>query len=159
MSLQNGCRNAIRQKEVLRRMSYLHVGQAVLLGLPLQPEEKRRRNHEHGQEKISENAGIFLHPGIRRIGRIGNHTIWQKGLENSPQWEDKEALIAKRWAMVVEHASSRPKEDVKEGRFCMHESHMWPDFRNPDGSSTKRMKSSGSGRLLRRAFPGQDNST
>ncbi len=58
-----------------------------------------------------------------------------------PQVEpNKDALVAKRWAMVVDMSKFKTEEDVKKVVDACHHTHNVPDFRNPDGTVDKKFE-------------------
>ncbi len=65
---------------------------------------------------------------------VAKTELLARGLE-PPQLEpNKEALTAKRWAMVVDMSRFRTTDDIKKTIDACHLTHNVPDFRNPDGS-------------------------
>ena len=52
----------------------------------------------------------------------------------------KEALVAKRWAMVVDMSKFKTEEDIKKVVDACHHTHNVPDFRNPDGTVDKKFE-------------------
>jgi Fe-S-cluster-containing dehydrogenase component len=58
-----------------------------------------------------------------------------------PQVEPgKDALVAKRWAMVVDMSKFKTEEDIKKVVDACHHTHNVPDFRNPDGTVDKKFE-------------------
>jgi molybdopterin-containing oxidoreductase family iron-sulfur binding subunit len=111
------------------------------------------------RRKFLKIAGISSILGFGASVASATHTIWERGLENSPQVDkNKEALIAKRWAMVVDMSKFTNEEDVKKVVSACHQTHNVPDFRNPDGSVNKKDEIKWIWQApYERAFPGQDN--
>lgn len=86
------------------------------------------------------------------------HPIFKPGL-HPPQVEpNKEALKAKRWAMVVDMSKFKSEDDFKRTIDACHHTHNVPDFRNPDGSVDKKNEIKWIWKVAyERAFPGQEN--
>lgn len=86
------------------------------------------------------------------------HPIFKPGL-HPPQVEpNKEALKAKRWAMVVDMSKFKSEGDFKRTIDACHHTHNVPDFRNPDGSVDKKNEIKWIWKVAyERAFPGQEN--
>ncbi len=103
-------------------------------------------------------AGISSILGFGASAAQATHTIWQKGLE-PPQIEpNKDALVAKRWAMVVDMSKFKTQEDIKKVIDACHHTHNVPDFRNPDGSVDKKFEIKWIWEEpYERAFPAQEN--
>ncbi len=58
-----------------------------------------------------------------------------------PQVEpNKEGLVAKRWAMVVDMSKFKTEEDIKKVVDACHHTHNVPDFRSPDGTVDKKFE-------------------
>ncbi len=76
-----------------------------------------------------------------------------------PQVEpNKEGLIAKRWAMVVDMSKFKTDEDFKKVIDACHHTHNVPDFRNPDGTVDKKLEIKWIWQEpYERTFPGIDN--
>ena len=71
---------------------------------------------------------------------------------------NKEALTAKRWAMVVDMSKFKTDEDFKKVFTACHTTHNVPDFRKPDGSPDRKFEVKWIWKAAyERAFPGQDN--
>jgi [DsrC]-trisulfide reductase subunit O len=71
---------------------------------------------------------------------------------------NKEALRAKRWAMVVDMGKFRTDEDFQRTISACHTIHNVPDFRKPDGSVDKKFEIKWVWKTTyERAFPGQEN--
>ncbi len=72
--------------------------------------------------------------------------------------KNKEALSAKRWAMVVDMSKFKTDDDFKKVFDACHTMHNVPDFRKPDGSVDKKNEIKWIWKAAyERAFPGQDN--
>ena len=72
--------------------------------------------------------------------------------------KNKEALIAKRWAMVVDMSKFKTEDDFKKVIDACHLTHNVPDFRNADGSVNKKDEIKWIWEApYEHAFPGQDN--
>ncbi len=85
-------------------------------------------------------AGISSILGFGASVASATHTIWEKGLE-PPQIEpNKDGLIAKRWAMVVDMSKFKTEEDIRKVTSACHQTHNVPDFRNPDGTVDKKFE-------------------
>jgi len=76
-----------------------------------------------------------------------------------PQVEPgKDALIAKRWAMVVDMSKFKTEEDIKKVVDACHHTHNVPDFRNPDGTADTKFEIKWIWKEpYERAFPGAEN--
>ena len=76
-----------------------------------------------------------------------------------PQVEpNKDALTAKRWAMVVDMSKFKTEEDIKKVTSACHQTHNVPDFRNPDGTVDKKFEIKWIWETsYERAFPNQAN--
>ena len=71
---------------------------------------------------------------------------------------NKEALRAKRWAMVVDMSKFRTDEDFQKTISACHTIHNVPDFRKPDGSVDKKFEIKWIWKAAyERSFPGQEN--
>jgi Fe-S-cluster-containing dehydrogenase component len=71
---------------------------------------------------------------------------------------DKDGLVAKRWAMVVDMSKFRTEEDIKKTVDACHRAHNVPDFRNPDGGVDRKFEVKWIWQTsYERAFPGQEN--
>jgi Fe-S-cluster-containing dehydrogenase component len=71
---------------------------------------------------------------------------------------NKEALTAKRWAMVVDMSRFRTADDFRKTIDACHLTHNVPDFRNPDGSvDTKNEVRWITTVPFENAFPGQEH--
>src|SRR5512146_1253710 len=70
----------------------------------------------------------------------------------------KDALVAKRWAMVVDMSKFKTEEDIKKVTDACHHTHNVPDFRNPDGTVDKKFEIKWiSTEPYERTFPGAEN--
>jgi molybdopterin-containing oxidoreductase family iron-sulfur binding subunit len=86
------------------------------------------------------------------------HPTWVKGL-TPPQVEpNKQALTAKKWAMVVDMSKFRTEADIAKVVTACHEAHNVPDFRNPDGTPDVKHEIKWIWKTaFENAFPGQEN--
>jgi molybdopterin-containing oxidoreductase family iron-sulfur binding subunit len=110
------------------------------------------------RRKFLKIAGISSILGFGASVASATHTIWQKGLYPPQVDKNKEALTAKRWAMVVDMSKFKTEEDVKKVVTACHQTHNVPDFRNPDNSVNKKDEIKWIWQAsYERAFPGQDN--
>jgi len=72
---------------------------------------------------------------------------------------NKDALIAKRWAMVVDMSKFRTDEDFQKTITACHSIHNVPDFRKPDGSVDKKFEVKWIWKsTYEKAFPGMESS-
>ena len=62
------------------------------------------------------------------------------GLDPAQVDKNKDALLAKRWAMVVDMSKFKTEDDIKKVIDACHHTHNVPDFRNPDGSVDKKLE-------------------
>ena len=76
-----------------------------------------------------------------------------------PQVEmNKDALRAKRWAMVVDMSKFKTDEDFQKTITACHTIHNVPDFRKPDGSVDKKFEVKWIWQTnYEKAFPGMEN--
>jgi Fe-S-cluster-containing dehydrogenase component len=76
-----------------------------------------------------------------------------------PQVEpNKDALVAKRWAMVVDMSKFKTEEDIKKVVDACHHTHNVPDFRNLDGTPDTKLEIKWIWEEpYERAFPGAEN--
>jgi Fe-S-cluster-containing dehydrogenase component len=103
-------------------------------------------------------AGISSILGFGASVASATHTIWEKGLEPPQVEPNKDALKAKKWAMVVDMTKFRTEEDIKKTIKACHQIHNVPDFRNPDGSVDTRHEIKWIWETgYERAFPGAEN--
>jgi Fe-S-cluster-containing dehydrogenase component len=71
---------------------------------------------------------------------------------------NKEALLAKRWAMVVDMGKFKTDEDFQKTISACHTIHNVPDFRKPDGSVDRKFEIKWIWKApYERSFPGQEN--
>ena len=78
----------------------------------------------------------------------------------SPEQADrnKEALSAKRWAMVVDMSKFKTENDFKKVIDACHHTHNVPDFRNADGTVNRKDEIKWIWTApYGRTFPGQEN--
>ena len=85
-------------------------------------------------------AGISSILGFGASVASATHTIWQKGLEPPEVEPNREGLIAKRWAMVVDMSKLKTEEDMKKVISACQQAHNVPYFRNPDGTVDKKFE-------------------
>ena len=72
--------------------------------------------------------------------------------------KNKEALTAKRWAMVVDMSKFKTDEDFTKVITACHKTHNVPDFRKPDGTADKKFEVKWIWKApYERTFPGQEN--
>ncbi len=84
--------------------------------------------------------------------------LWGMGLSPRQVEPNKNALTAKRWAMVVDMSRFKTEEDFKKTIDACHLIHNVPDFRNPDGSiDTKNEVRWITTVPFENAFPGQED--
>ncbi len=103
-------------------------------------------------------AGISSILGFGASVANATHPTWVKGLDPSQVEKNKEALTAKRWAMVVDMSKFRTDDDFRRVIHACHTTHNVPDFRNPDGTVDKKFEVKWIWQApYERAFPGQDN--
>jgi Fe-S-cluster-containing dehydrogenase component len=80
------------------------------------------------------------------------------GLDPSQVDKNKEALQAKRWAMIVDMSKFKTEQDFKKVIDACHQTHNVPDFRNADGSVDRKFEIKWIWEApFERAFPGQEN--
>jgi len=71
---------------------------------------------------------------------------------------NKEALLAKRWAMVVDMSKFKTDEDFQKTVTACHSIHNVPDFRTPGGSVDRKFEIKWIWKApYERTFPGQEN--
>ncbi len=103
-------------------------------------------------------AGISSILGFGASVASATHTVWQKGLEPPQVEPNKEGLIAKRWAMVVDMSKFKSEEDINKVTSACHLTHNVPDFRNPDGTVDKKLEIKWIWEEpYERTFPGSEN--
>jgi molybdopterin-containing oxidoreductase family iron-sulfur binding subunit len=103
-------------------------------------------------------AGISSVLGLGATAASATHNIWTKGLSTEQVDKNKDALLAKRWAMVVDMSKFKTEDDFKKVFDACHLAHNVPDFRNADGSVNKKDEIKWIWEApYERAFPGQDN--
>ncbi|MCK9420331.1 MAG: 4Fe-4S dicluster domain-containing protein [Nitrospirae bacterium] len=102
--------------------------------------------------------------GISSVLGLGASVVSAKGpslltgMDPSQVDKNKEALLAKRWAMVVDMSKFKTEEDFKKVIDACHLTHNVPDFRNADGSVDKKFEVKWIWTApYERTFPGQDN--
>jgi Fe-S-cluster-containing dehydrogenase component len=103
-------------------------------------------------------AGISSILGLGASVTSAANLSLKQGLTPPQVEKNKEALIAKRWAMVVDMSKFTNEEDVKKVVSACHQTHNVPDFRNSDGSVNRKDEIKWIWQApYERAFPGQDN--
>jgi len=103
-------------------------------------------------------AGISSILGFGASVASAAHNIWAPGMDPSQVAKNKEALLAKRWAMVVDMSKFKTEDDFKKVIDACHQTHNVPDFRNADGSVNRKDEIKWIWQApYERAFPGQDN--
>jgi molybdopterin-containing oxidoreductase family iron-sulfur binding subunit len=103
-------------------------------------------------------AGISSVLGLGATAASATHNLWVKGLGPEEVDKNKEALIAKRWAMVVDMSKFKTEEEIKKCIDACHLTHNVPDFRNADGTVNKKDEIKWIWTApYERAFPGQEN--
>ncbi len=110
------------------------------------------------RRKFLKVAGISSILGFGASVASARNFEGQKGLVPPQVDANKEALTAKRWAMVVDMSRFKTDEDyIKVIKAC-HTTHNVPDFRNADGSVDRKMEIKWIWTApYERSFPGQDN--
>jgi len=103
-------------------------------------------------------AGISSILGLGASVTSAANLALKQGLTPPQVEKNKEALIAKRWAMVVDMSKFKTDEEVKQTITACHQTHNVPDFRNADGSVNRKDEIKWIWQApYERAFPGQDN--
>jgi molybdopterin-containing oxidoreductase family iron-sulfur binding subunit len=103
-------------------------------------------------------AGISSILGFGASVASATNLITDKQLLPPQVDKNKEALIAKRWAMVVDMSKFKTDEDFTKVINACHTTHNVPDFRKPDGSVDKKFEVKWIWKApYERTFPGQDN--
>lgn len=103
-------------------------------------------------------AGISSVLGLGATAASATHNLWVKGLGPEQVDKNKEALLAKRWAMVVDMSKFKTEEEIKKCIDACHLTHNVPDFRNADGTVNKKDEIKWIWTApYERAFPGQEN--
>jgi Fe-S-cluster-containing dehydrogenase component len=110
------------------------------------------------RRKFLKVAGISSILGFGASVASARNYAGQKGLVPPQVDANKEALTAKRWAMVVDMSKFKADEDYKKVINACHTTHNVPDFRNADGSVDRKMEIKWIWKApYERTFPGQDN--
>lgn len=110
------------------------------------------------RRKFLKVAGISSILGFGASVASARNYAGQKGLVPPQVEANKEALTAKRWAMVVDMSKFKTDEDYKKVISACHTTHNVPDFRNADGSVDRKMEIKWIWTAsYERSFPGQDN--
>ncbi len=103
-------------------------------------------------------AGISSILGFGATVAEATHPTWTPALRPDQTDKNKEALVAKRWAMVVDMSKFRTDEDIQKVCQACHRTHNVPDFRTADGRVDKKLEIKWLWRTgYQRAFPGQEN--
>jgi len=103
-------------------------------------------------------AGISSILGLGATAVSATHNLWEKGLSPEQVDKNKEALLAKRWAMVVDMSKFKTEDDFRKVIDACHLTHNVPDFRNADGTVNRKDEIKWIWTApYERAFPGQDN--
>jgi len=110
------------------------------------------------RRKFLKVAGISSILGFGASAASARNYAGQKGLVPPQVDANKDALTAKRWAMVVDMSKFKTDEDYKKVISACHTTHNVPDFRNADGSVDRKMEIKWIWKApYERTFPGQDN--
>ena len=110
------------------------------------------------RRKFLKIAGISSILGLGATAASATHNLWVKGLGPEEVDKNKEALLAKRWAMVVDMSKFKTEDDYKKTIDACHQVHNVPDYRNADGSVDKKFEIKWIWTSpYERAFPGQEN--
>jgi len=110
------------------------------------------------RRKFLKVAGISSILGFGASIASARNYAGQKGLVPPQVDANKEALTAKRWAMVVDMSKFKTDEDYTKVISACHTTHNVPDFRNADGSVDRKMEIKWIWKApYERSFPGQDN--
>jgi len=103
-------------------------------------------------------AGISSILGFGASVASATNLITDKKLLPPQVDRNKEALTAKRWAMVVDMSKFKAEEDFQKTISACHTFHNVPDFRKPDGSVDKKFEVKWIWKAAyERTFPGQEN--
>ncbi len=103
-------------------------------------------------------AGISSILGFGATVAEATHPTWVKGLTPPQVDENKEALSAKRWAMVVDMSKFKTEDDFAKVIHACHSTHNVPDFRKPDGAPDRKFEIKWIWKeTFARSFPGQEN--
>jgi Fe-S-cluster-containing dehydrogenase component len=103
-------------------------------------------------------AGISSILGFGASVASATNLITDKQLLPPQVDKNKEALTAKRWAMVVDMSKFKTEEDFSKVITACHTTHNVPDFRKPDGSPDKKFEVKWIWKTTyERSFPGQEN--
>jgi len=92
------------------------------------------------RRKFLKVAGISSILGFGASVASARNYDLQKGLVPPQVDANKEALTAKRWAMVVDMSKFKTDEDFQKTISACHTIHNVPDFRKPDGSVDKKFE-------------------
>ncbi len=103
-------------------------------------------------------AGISSILGFGASAANATHPMWVNDLSPQQVDKNKEALVAKRWAMVVDMSKFKTEDDFKKVFDACHLTHNVPDFRKEDGSVDKKREVKWIWKAAyERTFPGQEN--
>jgi Fe-S-cluster-containing dehydrogenase component len=103
-------------------------------------------------------SGIASILGFGASAASATNLITNKQLLPPQVDKNKDALTAKRWAMVVDMGKFKTEEDISKVITACHATHNVPDFRKPDGSPDKKFEVKWIWKTgYERAFPGQEN--
>lgn len=95
-------------------------------------------------------AGISTIVGLGGISAVS--TLSRNLVEASQVTEDPKALVAKRWAMVIDIGKFKTQDDYKKAIDACHRVHNVPDFGNPKDEIKWIWKET-----FEHAFPGQEH--
>jgi molybdopterin-containing oxidoreductase family iron-sulfur binding subunit len=109
------------------------------------------------RRKFLKVAGISSVLGFGASVASATHPTWQPALRPDQMDRNKEALRAKRWAMVVDMSKFKTDEDFQKTITACHSIHNVPDFRKPDGSVDKKLEVKWIWKsTYEKAFPGME---
>src|SRR5512139_484648 len=122
-------------------MPQLPVGEAVLLGLPHPARGKRGgKIMSMDRRQFLKYSGIASILGFGASAASATNLITGKQLLPPQVDMNKEAIVAKRWAMVVDMSKFKTDEDFRKTISACHTIHNVPDFRKPDGTADKKFE-------------------
>jgi molybdopterin-containing oxidoreductase family iron-sulfur binding subunit len=102
-------------------------------------------------------AGISSILGFGAELASATHPTWQPALRPDQMDRNKDALLAKRWAMVVDMSKFKTEEDFTKTIAACHSIHNVPDFRKADGSVDKKLEIKWIWKTTyEKAFPGME---
>jgi molybdopterin-containing oxidoreductase family iron-sulfur binding subunit len=109
------------------------------------------------RRKFLKVAGISSILGFGASVASATHPTWQPALRPDQMDRNKEALTAKRWAMVVDMTKFKTAEDFQKTISACHTIHNVPDFRKPDGTVDKKFEIKWIwNTTFEKAFPGME---